>query len=168
MRVSASHRRILEERFPHLIERREEGGGRSFRSVSGAEVFRLEADGRRLRLPVPRETLDDLFGGLPFPVESVDRASVIRLHEVEDAELIFSLIEALDEQAGAVSGEEPAASRSARGSKPSGSRHSTRLVRIVLAAIAVLVTLFLAFSWKLAQRNLDQDREQWIETLLRR
>jgi hypothetical protein len=39
----------------------------------------------------------------------------------------------------------------------------------VLAAAAVLLlALFLAYSWRLAQRSLDQDREQWIETLLRR
>jgi len=169
VRPATPHVRILEDRFPHLVVKDEEGG-RSFRSAGGAEIFRLEADGRRLRLPVSRKVLDDLFGGLPFPVESSDRASVVPLADVGEPELIFALIEALEEQAGASPGhDEPKAAAPARRIAPEApSRIPTRLLRIALAGIALLLALFLGFSWKLAQKSLDQDREQWIETLLRR
>jgi hypothetical protein len=170
VRATTPHLRILEERFPHLVGKDEEGGGRSFRSSGGAEIFRLEADGRRLRLPVPRKVLDDLFGGLPFPVESSDRASIVPLPDVGEPELVFALIEALEEQAGASrdQSETEAAARARPGTPRAASRIPTRLLRIALAAIALLLALFLGFSWKLAQKSLDQDREQWIETLLRR
>lgn len=170
MRASTSESRLLEERFPHLVHKVEDGGARSFRSTVGRKVFSIEADGKRLRLPVARKVLDDLFGEIPFPVESIGEESLIPLQEVGDPEVLFTLIEALEEQAGLALPEGPAASSDSPTRRSAGGRRRvpTRLIRILLTALALLLFLFLAFSWKLAQRSLDQEREQWIETLLRR
>jgi hypothetical protein len=172
MRAPSTHRNVLEDRFPHLVPTEDGSGGRSYRTTAGREVFSLDAEDRRLRLPIARETLADLFGGLPFPVEARDGASLVSLADVEDEATLFGLIDALEEQSGASSRETPA---DPAGPRPAASPErrerrgrSARLVAVLAAAAVLLLALFLAYSWRLAQRSLDQDREQWIETLLRR
>lgn len=169
MRASTAGSRLLEDRFPHLVKKDEEGGGRSYRTAAGKEVFAIDPDGRKLRIPVERKLLDDLFGGVPFPVESAGEQSIVPLQDLNDPEILFALIEALEEQSGATM---PGASDASPASRParfgSGSPRSTRLMRLAFAALALLLVVFLAYSWNLARRGLDRDREQWIETLLRR
>jgi type VI protein secretion system component VasF len=62
----------------------------------------------------------------------------------------------------------PLSPRSRKADDPLSRPISPWLIRICFAAVALLLAVFLVFSWKLAQQNLDQDREEWIETLLRR
>jgi len=155
----------IEKRFPHLVDRPVRGG-RSFRSPGGREIFRISSGGSQLTLPLPRRVLDDLFGGLPFPVESRNESSVIPLEEVADPELIYRLIEALEEQgpgkavpAGEVARAPVAVRRAPR---------STVAARALVVGFGILLLLFLAVSWTLAHRGLDQDKKRSIETLLRR
>ncbi len=163
----------LENQFPHLTVRKE-GMDRSFRSPAGREVFRLE-EGGKIRLPVPRQLLEDLFDGLPFPVDSIGTESVIRIAEVPEQDLIFNLIEAIVEQGGdessIIESTGPKAailpgSEAAR--KKSGFPSWKIITRVLITGLAILTAAFLVLSWTLAQRGVDQDRQRSIETLLRR
>lgn len=167
-----SHLALLESRFPDLAVRKDRGG-RSFRSVTGREVFRVDSTGSTLTLPVPRNLIEDLFGGLPFPVEARDSGSVVRLDAVAESDLLFDLIDALHEQG--LEGPAPEAPlASLRTALPAPEKkaappaRSGVLARALVVGIAVLVTVFLLLSWSLAQKAVDEDRQRSIQTLLRR
>ena len=163
----------LESQFPHLTVRKE-GRDRSFRTPGGNEVFRLE-EGGKVRLPVPRQLLNDLFGGLPFPVDSIGSSSVIPIAQVPDQDLVLNLIEAIVEQGGDESTVvESVGKKMARLSGSAAARKRSRftswkiMVRVLLIGFAILTTAFLVLSWTLARQGIDQDRQRNIETLLRR
>ncbi|MFH1278715.1 MAG: hypothetical protein ABIK65_10075 [Candidatus Eisenbacteria bacterium] len=173
MKKNARHPDLLETRFPELSVEKEGGGGRAFRSKRGGEVFRVDGSGRKLTLPVPRQTIEDLFGGLPFPVQSKDASSVVRLDEIVERDLLFDLIDALHEQGVEKSPHPPVSGRPAAGpgqgaAAPAARSRSDLLARILLIGVGLLVAAFLGLSWSLAQKGVDQDRERSIETLLRR
>ncbi len=89
--------RVLERRFSHL-NRRVVGESIVYRTRGGRELFRLEGNGNRLRVPVPVELLKNLFGDLPFSVDPYGDTCVIPLDRVGDEVLLWTLLEALGEQ----------------------------------------------------------------------
>lgn len=172
MKRPTHHPDLLETRFPELSVDRGRGG-RSFRSKRGGEVFRVDGAGRKLTLPVPRQMIEDLFGGLPFPVDSMEASSVVRLDRLPEKDLLFDLIDALHEQgmegAPAPSGTDRTKGRGKSAVlRAAGPTRSRLLGRVLLLGLGILVAAFLGLSWSLAQKGVDQDRERSIETLLRR
>lgn len=193
MRVEYSKLRELERRFAHL-NRMELGESIIYRTKGGRELFRLEADGRRLRLPVSFEIINSLFGDIPFPVEPYGDSCVVNLDTLADDVLLWTLLEALGEQSVDTTDELRRANpvdvieKSMREMSDGGSgvrrrrpevreseiAGSTRhlpvrfLLKVALAGVALLLAAFLSLSFMLGSKSLHEDREISIEELLRR
>jgi len=174
MSAQRSDLEVLEERFSHLLQK-EDSRGRSFRSLAGRELFRVERSGEKLHIPLSAQVVENLFGVTPFPLESSGDGSVIALNSTGEIDLICSLIEVLEEQA-----EEPVLKgpkKRPRRRKPALPAlppveaklpSSKLLTRALLVGVGILLVAFLALSYVLAQKDVQVDRERSIESLLRR
>lgn len=193
MRVEYSKLRELERRFAHL-NRSELGESIIYRARGGRELFRLESNGRRLRLPVSFEIIQSLFGEVPFRVEPYGDSCVVNLDSLTDEVLLWTLLEALGEQSVDTTDEVRRANpvdvieQSMNDLSPSDGTirkrrpdvreseiaSSTRhlpvqfLLRVALAGVALLLAAFLSLSFMLGSRSVSEDREMSVEELLRR
>ncbi len=193
MRVEYSKLRELERRFAHL-NRSELGESIIYRTRGGRELFRLESNGRRLRLPVSFEIIQSLFGEVPFRVEPYGDSCVVNLDSLGDEVLLWTLLEALGEQSVDTTDEVRRTNavdvieKSMNEISPSGGAirkrpvdlkeseiaGSTRhlpvqfLLRVAVAGVVLLLAAFLSLSFMLGSRAANDDREISVEELLRR
>ncbi len=194
MLVGYSNLRELERRFGHL-NRSEVGESIIYRTRRGRELFRLEENGSRLRLPISLEILQSLFGEMPFEVEPYGDSCTVLLHSLDDQVLLWTLLEALGEQSVDTNDElrradpvdviersmlklggpqTPVTINRRPDVIPSEIAGSTRalpvqfLVKAAVAGIILLLTAFVSLSYMLGSKSVVNDREISVEELLRK
>ncbi len=185
--------RELERRFAHM-NRTELGESVIYKTRSGRELFRLEGQGTRLRVPVSLEVLQSLFGNLPFAVEPFGDSCVIPLGQIRDEVLLWTLLEAIGEQTVDTPDEirkqnpidvieqqmnlvrEGRTTPLKRGtgvtekSEIAGAmRHLPVqfIVRVVAVGVVLMLAAFLALSYILGSNDMKSDRQIQVEELLR-
>ncbi len=193
MQVDYAKLRELERRFAHL-NRCEVGESIFYRTKRGRELFRLEGNGSRLRLPVSYEILQSLFGEVPFHVEPFGDSCVIPLDTLHDEVLLWTLLEALGEQSVDTTDElrrqdpvdviersieeieatSPPPKRRKAQTAESEIAGSTRqlplhfIVRVAVAGFVLLFAAFLTLSFLLGAKPTPDDPRAPVEQLLRR